>query len=107
MIEEIKTANIKIHLKTENIPNRLDIDLKSGKHDAPIPLHLSARFLENAIVRNTYCGNNEWLNEERDENLEENVDRNPLVAGDVIEFVKRKICFFDFKGIFVFLQIYA
>lgn len=64
----------------------MDIDLKSGKHDdAPIPLQLSVRFSENAIVRNTYRGNNEWLSEEREENRDENVDPNPLVAGDVMK----------------------
>ncbi|XP_037037240.1 galectin-6 [Bradysia coprophila] len=62
---------------------RLDIDLKSGKHDdAPIPLQLSVRFTENAIVRNTYRGNNEWFSEERDENRDENANPNPLVAGE-------------------------
>lgn len=43
------------------------------------------RFLEKAIIRNTYRGNNEWLNEERDEHLDENADPNPLVAGDIME----------------------
>lgn len=71
---------------------RLDLDLKSGKHDdAPIPLRLSVRFLEKAIIRNTYRGNNEWLNEERDEHLDENANPNPLVAGDIMEmtFIKQ------------------
>lgn len=63
---------------------RLDIDLKSGKHDdAPIPLQISIRFAENEIVRNTYRGSNEWFSEERDENREENTEPNPLVAGVV------------------------
>lgn len=69
-------------MKWIRLLNRLEIDLKTGKHeDAPIPLHISVRFSESSIVRNTYRGNNEWFCEERLEHLDQNAISNPIVAG--------------------------
>lgn len=61
---------------------RLDISLKAGNvDDADIPLHLSVRFDEDAIVRNTRLAG-AWGDEERDENRHPFTVACPLVAGD-------------------------
>lgn len=60
----------------------LDISLKAGNvDDADIPLHLSVRFDEDAIVRNTRLSG-AWGDEERDENRHPFTVACPLVAGD-------------------------
>lgn len=58
-----------------------DISLKNGKHDgANVPLHLSVRFRDNIIVRNSLI-NQVWGAEEREQNLDAKASRMPLVAG--------------------------
>lgn len=60
----------------------LDINLKSGKSEnAHVVLHLSCRFYEDIIVRNSWTPNG-WEREEREENLSEFTIPNPVVSGD-------------------------
>jgi Galactoside-binding lectin len=59
----------------------LAVNLAAGKTEqANQVLHLSVRFYEDIIVRNSQY-DNEWGHEERDENLDEFAVHNPLVAG--------------------------
>lgn len=61
---------------------RLDINLKSGNiESADVALHLSVRFDEDTIVRNSQL-NGVWGKEERDENRSQFTVANPLVAGE-------------------------
>lgn len=61
---------------------RLDINLKSGKHEeSATPFHLSVRFHEDIIVRNTKNEEGEWGEEEREENLNELTVPNPILPG--------------------------
>lgn len=86
--------------------------MKAGKHeDAPIPLHLSVRFSENSIVRNTYRGSNEWFHEEREENLDEKATSNPMVAGETTKWYGLVVNLIlilrqanDFKYIFLWVR---
>lgn len=61
--------------------NRFDVNLARGKKpEDHIGLHLSCRFAENFIVRNSYDG--EWGDENRRENLDDNADQMPIKRGD-------------------------
>lgn len=61
--------------------HRLDISLQNGKADnVNVPLHISIRFSDNVIVRNSRI-NKIWDREERDENLHPRATRNPIKAG--------------------------
>lgn len=67
------------------IRHSLDINLKSGKSEnSHIILHLSCRFYEDVIVRNSWTPNG-WDVEEREQNLNEFTMPNPIVAGDAIK----------------------
>lgn len=72
--------------------HRLDINLKSGKHEeATIPLHISVRFDEDIIIRNSYLGNGNWSGEEREDNIHDYSLNNPLIAGTIRSiFIKKK-----------------
>lgn len=64
---------------------RVNINFQSGKSDeADIILHLSIRFHDDIIVRNSKLGGS-WGGEERDENLNELTAPNPTTPGDVFK----------------------
>jgi len=68
--------------KTLDGASRLDINFKSGKNEnASIILHMSCRFYEDVIVRNSWTPNG-WDVEETERNLNEFTTPNPVVAGD-------------------------
>lgn len=60
---------------------RIDINLAAGKMEGiNVPLHISARFHEDTIVRNSLI-DGVWGEEHREENLHELTVPNPLIAG--------------------------
>ncbi|XP_053681766.1 32 kDa beta-galactoside-binding lectin lec-3-like [Sabethes cyaneus] len=64
---------------------RIDINFLSGKSDeADNILHLSVRFLEDIIVRNTKLSNS-WGHEEREDSLNELTAPNPIKAGELFK----------------------
>lgn len=64
--------------------HRLDINLKNGKdEDSDILLHMSIRFDDDIIVRNTR-NNMIWGPEERDDNLHPFTSPNPVIPGNLI-----------------------
>lgn len=68
--------------KTIDGANRLQINLRVSKEEiCNIGLHLSVRFDEDIIVRNTRINEN-YGEEEREEHLDEKTERNPIVPGD-------------------------
>lgn len=68
--------------KTIDGAQRTQINLRANKEAiSNIGLHLSIRFDEEIIIRNTLI-NNEWGEEERSEHLYESTSPNPLVPGD-------------------------
>lgn len=65
--------------------HRVNINFQSGKSDeADIILHLSIRFHDDIIVRNSKIGGS-WGDEERDENLNELTAPNPVTPGLIIK----------------------
>lgn len=59
----------------------VNVNLTTGKkYDSDIALTLSVRFHEDAIVRNSKIDGS-WLEEEREDNLHEFAQPNPLIAG--------------------------
>lgn len=73
--------------KTTEDATRLDVNLSTGKGDeGGIPLHLSTRFDEGMIVRNTLMEDGCWGNEERDEWLIKGDNPMPIVPGEEFSF---------------------
>lgn len=67
----------------------LDINLKSGKSEnAHIILHMSCRFYEDIIIRNSWTPSG-WEVEEREQNLNEFTIPNPVVAGEYFRTLRR------------------
>ncbi|XP_059619694.1 uncharacterized protein LOC132263762 [Phlebotomus argentipes] len=64
--------------KTTRTAERLDVNLAADKRHAEVPLHLSVRFRENAVVRNSKTGPSFGL---EDKTPGFNNVRNPLIAG--------------------------
>lgn len=64
--------------KTTSAANRLDVNLAAHKHLGEIPLHISVRFRENIVVRNSKTGP---IFAVEDKTPGFNNVRNPLVAG--------------------------
>lgn len=61
--------------------SRIDINLAQGKMGGcPVPLHLSIRFHEDIILRNTKI-EEDWGDEERDDNLHGLTTPNPIIPG--------------------------
>lgn len=61
--------------------SRIDINLTQGKMGGcPVPLHLSIRFHEDIILRNTKI-EEDWGDEERDDNLHGLTTPNPIIPG--------------------------
>lgn len=64
-----------------------EVNFRNSKdEDAEIPLHLSVRFDQDIIVRNTRI-NGAWGHEEREDNLHPFTTPNPIVPG-----TKTNIC---------------
>lgn len=63
----------------------VNLNLSTGKGSiADIPLHISVRFHEDVILRNSRIEGN-WGREEREDNLHEFAQPNPLIAGDTFQ----------------------
>lgn len=61
--------------------SRIDINFAQGKMTGcPVPLHLSIRFHEDIILRNTKV-EEDWGSEEREDNLHELTAPNPIIPG--------------------------
>lgn len=61
----------------------INLNLSTGKASpANIALHISVRFHEDVIVRNTRIEGT-WGTEEREDNLHEFAQPNPLIAGKI------------------------
>ncbi|XP_055390538.1 32 kDa beta-galactoside-binding lectin [Condylostylus longicornis] len=68
--------------KTIDGAKRFKINLRTSKlPTSDIGLQLHAKFTEDIIIRRTMI-NEEWLDEERVENLDDNTALNPIVSGD-------------------------
>lgn len=66
----------------------MDINLASGKNEAPVSLSLSVRFHEDIIVRNTSLEDGSWGVEERENNLDAYTVPNPLIAGTIVQCIR-------------------
>lgn len=67
----------------------VNFNLSTGKASgANIALHISVRYHEDVIVRNTRIEGS-WGDEEREDNLHEFAQPNPLIAGEIQGFSYR------------------
>lgn len=92
-VDGTRYSNIKWPPKIQNFIHslfpfpkiRLDINFKTDKTNAAlIPLHLSVRFEDEIIVRNTKCAYG-WGPEERDRHLSDEAMPNPIVLGETLK----------------------
>lgn len=63
--------------------SKVNLSLSTGKVSlANVALHISVRFHDDVIVRNSKL-DGQWGNEEREDNLHESAQPNPLIAGKI------------------------
>lgn len=72
---------ITISGKTNNAAARFDIDLAGAPMPGDIPFHISVRFNENVIIRNSLTKGVGWGTEERQNHLIPNNSPNPIRKG--------------------------